>query len=73
MSLYTDLKDAGLVTGYHATDLYVLDTPEARTILAAHGKRPDGWSVQAFTDQVTGKRSLDVVFGYEPAWQAMSA
>jgi len=53
---------AGLTTGTHYSDLYTLDTPEARAILAKHGKRVDGWNVQGFTDQVTGARSLDVVF-----------
>ena len=70
MSICTDLQAAGLVTGHHETDLYALDTPEARAILATHGKRVDGWNVQGFTDQVNGKRSLDIVFGYDPAWAA---
>ena len=65
MSLHADLKAAGLVTGTHYSDLYALDTPQARAILAAHGKRVDGWSVQGFTDEVTGNRSLDIVFGVD--------
>ena len=63
-SIYSDMKKAGLVTGHHYGDLYVLDTPEARAILAKHGRKVDGWNVQPFIDQVTGARSLDLPFQY---------
>ena len=62
MTLHTDMQAAGLVTGTHCYDLYVLDTPQARAILAQHGLTVDGWNVQPFRDNVTGKPSLDCVF-----------
>lgn len=63
-SLYDEMKAAGLVTSTHHTDLYVRDCPHARAILAKHGKKPDGWNVQQFRDEVSGLASLDIPFAY---------
>lgn len=63
MSLHSDMQAAGLVTHVRYSDLYTLDTPEARAILTTHGYKVDGWRVQPFRDNVTGKASLDIPFG----------
>lgn len=62
-SLYQALKAAGVRTDHHESDLYVLDTPIARALLASHGKKASG-----FTSQIDGKRWLDVPFAYDPFW-----
>jgi hypothetical protein len=66
-SLYQDLKAAGLPTDHHESDLYVIDTPAARALIAKHGKRGSG-----FTSQIDGKRWLDVPFAYDPFWAKKS-
>lgn len=63
-SLYRDLQAAGIPTDHHESDLYVLDTPAARALIAKHGKRGSG-----FTSQIDHKRWLDVPFAYEPFWE----
>lgn len=64
MSIYSEMKQAGIETDHHYSDLYVIDCPEARAILANHGKKVDGWNVQRFTSQIDGKPWLDVAFSY---------
>jgi hypothetical protein len=63
-SVYRDLLKAGCEIDSHESDLYVRDTPAARTILQFHGK-----SWQAFRSQVDGLIWLDVPFAYEPFWE----
>src|SRR5262245_63688711 len=63
MSLYKDAVQAGIPIDHHESDLYILDTPAARSLIAKHklkGKR--------FTSRLDGLRWLDVPFAYEPFW-----
>jgi len=62
--LYAELVAAGCQVDHHESDLYVLDTPEARAILAEH---PDVRAT-AFRSDVDHKRWLDVPFAYSPFW-----
>jgi len=62
-TLYEDLVAAGIPTDSHESDLYVLDTPEARALLAKHGKQGSG-----FVSQIDRRRWLDVPFAYDPFW-----
>lgn len=66
-SLYQDLRDAKIPTDHHESDLYVLDTPVARALIAKHGKKGSG-----FTSQIDRKRWLDVPFAYDPFWKKKS-
>lgn len=68
MSLYADMVAAAIPTDNHESDLYVPDTPEARAILARHGKKVDGWNVQRFTSAIDGKPWLDIPFAFQPYW-----
>ena len=70
MSIYTEITQAGIEIDHHESDLYVTDCPEARAILANHGKKPDGWNVQQFTSQIDGKQWLDIPFQYLPFWES---
>ncbi len=65
MTLYTDADALGLVIGNHESDLYLVDTPEARKLCKAHG-----WSFSSFVDARTGDRALDAPFAYAPWWEA---
>ena len=72
MSLYTDARDRGLEIDHHESDLYLKDTPEARALLAEHGKKGrrtyevDGWNVSRFKSEIDGTYWLDIPFDYEP-------
>jgi argininosuccinate synthase len=64
-SLYQALLAAGIQTDHHESDLYVLDTPIARALIAKSGLA----MAKPFTSQIDGKRWLDVPFAYEPFWE----
>ena len=70
MSIYNEITQAGIEIDHHESDLYIIDCPEARAILANHGKKQDGWNVQGFTSQIDGKKWLDIPFQYSPFWDA---
>ena len=65
-SIYLDALATGLFEGHRGADLYIRDTPQARALLAKHGKKIDGWSVVSFSDQSTDKRTrlLEIPFAY---------
>jgi hypothetical protein len=63
-SVYTDLVKADAKIDHHASDLYVLDTPEARRIIAEHPEH----KVEPFKDSIDGKRWLEIPFAYDPFW-----
>ena len=67
-SIYQDALAAGLFEGNRGWDLYIRDTPQARAILAKHGKKVDGWNVTSFSDQSTDTRTrlLEIPFAYNP-------
>lgn len=79
MSIYSDMKAAGIPLENHESDLYVKDCKAARDILAEHDKKGkrvyqvDGWNVSRFTSQIDGAYWLDIPFDYEPWWQAKEA
>jgi len=65
-SLYRRMKDAQLIVGSHESDLYVLDTANARTILEDF---PDSKkNASGFTSETGEGRCLDLPFTYEPFW-----
>jgi hypothetical protein len=63
-SLYKDLVRAGIPTDHHESDLYVLDTSEAREAIKKYG-----YKFKTFTSNIDGKRWIDVPFAYEPFWE----
>lgn len=62
-SAYDAIRRAGIPTDHHESDLYVLDTPEARQILSQHGRR-----YTRFLSNTDRKVWLDVPFAYAPFW-----
>ena len=67
MSIYAEMKQAGIEIDHHESDLYVKDCPTARAILANHGKRVDGHNVMPFKS--AGDTWLDVPFQNSPFWE----
>ncbi len=68
MSLYTDLKAAGVPLDSHESDLYAKATPEAKNII-------EGWhdyahSAKMFKSQIDGEWWFDIPFAFEPFWEA---
>jgi hypothetical protein len=68
MSIYQDLKAAGVQLDHHESDLYAKVTPESQAIV-------DGYrfkcNVTRFTSQIDGLRWYDIPFAYEPFWDAV--
>ena len=60
MTIKSDMIQAGIEIDTYESDLYVPDCPEARAILANHGKQVDGWNVTQFRDNRTGAKWLDI-------------
>jgi len=65
MSIYTDLKQAGIEVEPRYSDLYIKDCPTARAILANHGRKVNTALVSTFTSQIDGKQWLDCAFCYD--------
>lgn len=66
-SLYKDLVRARIPIDHHESDLYVLDTPQARETIKKYG-----YKFETFKSNLDGKRWIDVPFAYEPFWEKKS-
>ena len=66
MTIYTDLRGAGIPLDNHESDLYVLDGPTTRAIL----KRYRAVLGHPFISQVDGRQWLEIPFAYDPFWEA---
>jgi hypothetical protein len=62
--LYDEMLAAGLVVDNHESDLYVLDTPEARAIIA----RYQVYTYSFFRSRIDGRALIDIPFYYAPFW-----
>ena len=71
MSIYQQMKAAGVPVESHASDLYVPDTPQVREILQRFGRNPG--TVLSFTSQIDGKRWFDIPFAHDPFWERSGA
>jgi hypothetical protein len=67
LSLYAEVKAAGGYIDDHESDLYIEDTPENRAILERYPTEKA--NATRFTNQVTGKRCIDIPFGFMPFWE----
>jgi len=66
-TFYQEMKEAGLVTGSHCSDLYTKATQDAKEIADRHGKA--GVLRKTFINQVTGELNFDFPFALEPYWE----
>lgn len=69
-SLYDEIVAAGIPHDHHQSDLYVPATKEAAALIKARRSHGEVHHVQGFIDNVTGKPWLDVMFAYDPFWEA---
>lgn len=67
MSLYTDLRDAGVDISNHESDLYFPNTPQTRAILAKHPLQHSNSTT--FKSAINGSSMVDVPFAFEPFWE----
>ncbi len=71
MSVYDALTNAGCKVDHHESDLYVLATKEARTIIAAYPT--DCQNQSSFVSETDGKRWIEIPFAYDPFWPKTGA
>lgn len=67
MSIYEQMKAAGIETDNHESDLYVPATPESKEIIKSYHHRE---IVTSFISQIDGKLWYDIPFAFDPWWQA---
>lgn len=67
MTLYEELKAAGVEIDHHESDLYFECTAESTQILDRHRSRTARAS--AFTSKTTQRLWYEVPFAYDPYWE----
>lgn len=68
-TLYQRLTQAECETDHWESDLYVLDTPQARAVIEAYKADGHPASVVPFVG-TDGRNWIDVPFAYDPFWDA---
>ncbi len=68
MSLYSDVKETGGYISNHSSDLYIEVNDVNAALLKKHNMH-----ARRFLNQVTGKFCYDVLFAYDPYWEAVTA
>ena len=66
MTIYEQLKAAGVETSHHESDLYARITPDSRAIIDAWEFRSN---VTTFTADDGSGRWFELPFAYDPAWE----
>jgi len=66
MSIYQELKAAGVPLDSHESDLYAKVTPESRTILSRYKHKGN---LSTFLNQVEGNLWYEIPFAFDP-WYA---
>jgi len=64
MTIYEQLKAAGVPLDSHESDLYALVTPESRAIVEASTH-----SRSTFVSQIDKRRWYDLPFAFDPFWE----
>ena len=64
-TIYQALKDAGVETDNHESDLYAKDTDVSREIMKEYPHTFSG-----FLNQRDGQMWLDIPFAFDPWWEA---
>jgi hypothetical protein len=65
MSIYTELKEVGVPTDNHSSDLYAKKCPISDAILAEHGKA----NVRSFISALDGEEWYEIPFQFDPFWE----
>lgn len=67
MTLFEQIKNAGIPYSNHSSDLYVKDCEESRAILNQH-PLPKA-NARTFINQQNQERWIDIPFNYMPFWE----
>ena len=67
-TLYAMLKAEGCELSNHETDLYVVDTPAAREIIALFESYGGKSNKERFSSNIDGRPHFDLPFHYAPKW-----
>lgn len=68
MTIYDDLKNAGIELSSYESDLYAMVTPESTAIVRKYYPNRTV-SVSTFINQIDHKLWYDIAFQYTPFWQ----
>jgi hypothetical protein len=68
MTLYNELKEAGIPLSSHESDLYFKSTPESLAILEKYPLQRRNST--RFKNNLNGEIWMDVPFSYDPWWAA---
>lgn len=67
MTIYEQMKQAGVQIDHHESDLYVpVNTATSEILSRWRFKR----NVTRFTSQIDGKSWYDIPFAYDPFWES---
>lgn len=67
MTLYEELVKAGCEVGNHESDLHVMCSEKAETIILYHCLLPDSvWTYSQFRSNIDGKLWYEIPFAYDP-------
>lgn len=70
MSIYEQMKAAGVPIASHYSDLYAKVTEESRAIVASYRFKAN---VTTFTNQVEGGLWYDIPFAFDPFWAKLDS
>ena len=70
MSIYTELKDAGVPIESHFSDLYVKVTNESQEIVGVH--RGPGVAIAVFHSPLDNELWFEIPFAFDPYWEGKS-
>ena len=70
MTIYEQLKAAGVPTDSHGSDLYAKKTPESEAIVRAYEFRG---IVKTFIDNIEKTLWYEIPFAYDPFWERVEA
>lgn len=65
LSPYQELVNAGCEIDNHESDLQVKWSPEAERIV-----KESGWANEVFTSNIDGSKWIEVIYAYNPWWEA---
>ena len=67
VTLYTELRDAGVPIDSHYGDLYFKPSPEALEILRRYPLQQS--QASSFISLIDGERWIDIPFAFDPHWE----
>jgi hypothetical protein len=69
MTIYEELKEAGVELDHHCSDLYAKKCPASEAIVARYKFKTN---VTLFRSQIDGEPWYDIPFAFDPQWDNRS-